>query len=601
MKSLLLLWKRLALECASRCNTSATLDCKTVERRSNHEGLSFLTITLPAFGKDFERSLELGRVGSDLFSGYSRTGGLPKLLSGFLCRVFDPTSGVLLDMPDIDAIRSIRQLTLMFGKMHLPCSPERVDKAFAQYVQCEQDVRESDSRLSADDIAAFKRVSSLLFSRFLTRVDREIYLNGVTPKHGPGSTADGLQGNRKYTGLTWTERLEKYFPCGEYLLPNHRYYDDLETFDILEPGAEIPAKVTTVPKTLKTPRIIAMEPTALQYVQQGILEVLMREMYREDDYLPIHQYIGTRSQVPNQDLARKGALTGTLATLDLSEASDRVSNQHVRHLLANYFFSEAVQACRSQKADVPGHGVIPLAKFASMGSALCFPFESMVFLTVVFIGIERSLNTSLTLRHVRELEGAVRIYGDDIIVPVEHVVDVISSLQNFGFVVNESKSFWNGQFRESCGKEYYSDEDVSIVRVRELLPTSHQDATEVASVVSLRNQLYWSGYWETVRWLDEYIRGKIRFFPMVESTSSVLGRESVLGYDNQRTHVHLQAPLVRGYVLSARPPINQLDGPGALLKFFLKRGDEPTFDVEHLERSGRPSVVYTKLRWAQPY
>jgi hypothetical protein len=32
-----------------------------------------------------------------------------------------------------------------------------------------------------------------------------------------------------------------------------------------------------------------------------------------------------------------------------------------------------------------------------------------------------------------------------------------------------------------------------------------------------------------------------------------------------------------------------------LLKFFLKRGVEPSFDEKHLKRAGRPPVVYIKL------
>jgi hypothetical protein len=232
-----------------------------------------------------------------------------------------------------------------------------------------------------------------------------------------------------------------------------------------------------------------------------------------------------------------------------------------------------------------------------MGSALCFPFEAMVFLTVVFLGIQRSLNTTLSLKDIKSFEGSVRVYGDDIIVPVDHVDEVNRMLQTFGFVVNTGKSFWNGKFRESCGKEYYNGEDVSIVRCRQMFPTSPRDATGVISIVSLRNQLYWAGYWETCKWLDGVIKGVIRHFPVVLPSSPVLGRESVLGFETQRLHKHLHIPLVKGYVVSARPPRDFLDGSAALLKYFLKRGIEPSPDEDHLERSGRPQAVYTKLRW----
>jgi hypothetical protein len=77
MKSLMVLWKQIADESAVWCHTSATLDYKKLERRVEHEGEQFLTLTLPQFGKDFERSLELGKVGPGQFAGFQRRGGLP--------------------------------------------------------------------------------------------------------------------------------------------------------------------------------------------------------------------------------------------------------------------------------------------------------------------------------------------------------------------------------------------------------------------------------------------------------------------------------------------------------------------------------------------
>jgi hypothetical protein len=570
-------------------------------------------MTLPSYGKDFERSLDRGKVDDDLFLSFSRRGGLPKFLWGFLRLVFDQTSGLLLDVPDIEAIRSIRQLTLMFGKMNLDCTPERVRSAFDQFVQCEQDVRAMESNVSEPMWFRFEQISMLLFSSMFSSIDREIYEGRHVPKHGPGATADGLRANAKFQQFTWPGRLNEYFPIGEMLLPNSRYYENLEDVDILEPGAEIPVKVISVPKTQKAPRIIAIEPTAMQYAQQSVLSEIRRGLSKAD-YL--RAMIGIQDQSPNQAMALKGSQYGTLATLDLSEASDRVSCLHVEHLLYRWpHLRAACLASRSSKADVPGHGVMPLAKFASMGSALTFPMEAMVFLTIVFYGIDRALNNTLSKRDVKHLSRSVRVYGDDIIVPTDYVSHVVQALQDFGLVVNERKSFWTGRFRESCGKEYYAGEDVSIVRCRQMFPTKREHAQGVISIVSLRNQLYKSGYWATVRWLDEYIVGVIRHFPTVLPSSPVLGRHSYLGFVSERTGEHLHNPLVRGYVESSKPPKSHLDGSGALLKYFLKQGVRdrvnpergkleylfPESEEDHLERAGRPQRVDIKLRWCSAY
>lgn len=614
MKSLMLLWKILAQECASGCHTSATMDWKTVQGRCKHEGLSFLTITLPNFGKDTQKCLDQGYVDRNLFQGFSWKGGLPKFLWGFLDLVFDRTSGVLLDNPDIEAIRSIRQLTLMFGKMLLPCSPAREEAAYAAYIECEQDVRASYERLTDTDKYQFRQMAGTLFGSVFTDIDRQIYEGELLPKHGPGATAEKLTSNGKYRLKTWPARLERYFPCGEYLIPNFRHWQELENVDILEPGDEIPVRVISVPKTLKTPRIIGIEPASMQYMQQAILHLITEGLHK-CDYL--WDFIGYKDQTPNQCLALEGSRNGNLATLDLSEASDRVSNQHVRLLLENHpHFHEGVQATRSRKADVPGHGVQRLAKFASMGSALCFPMESMVFLTVVFLGIQRSLNTSLSLKDIKSFKGSVRIFGDDIIIPVDHVESVVAALQTFGFVVNRGKSFWTGKFRESCGKDYYDGDDVSVVKVRRMPPTLLQHATEVNSLVELRNQLYTAGYWKTASYLDGRLEKMLKHYPRVSPSSSVLGRHSFLGYETQRIDEHTHSPLVKGYVLSAKSPRDPLDGVAALHKCLLRstwqeevsRGSQsrlshldPPVAEPHLERAGRPHAVGIKLRWSPPF
>jgi hypothetical protein len=587
------------------------MDWKTVQGRVKHEGFSFLTITLPNFGKDFQKALDQGYVDRRLFTGFQWKGGLPRFLGGFLGLVFDRSSGALLSDPSVDAIHAVRQLSLMFGKIALPCSDTRVRSAIDDFIECEQDVRTHDASRSRGLVLDFERMSSVLFTDLFVRADREIYELNVVPKHGPGATAEKLTSNGKYNQRAWTERLETIFPSLEMLFPSASYYEELDGVDILEPGSETPIRVVTVPKTLKTPRIIGIEPAAMQYSQQAIMPLFVEGIKRDS---LLDSFIGFDDQTPNQVSARVGSLTGNLATLDLSEASDRVSNQLVRAMLRRWpHLHMAVDACRSRKADVPGYGVKRLAKFAMMGSALCFPVEAMVFTTIIFLGIEKSLNKPLTRRDLKCLSGQVRVYGDDIIVPVEHVRPVVQMLETFGFRVNLHKSFWNGKFRESCGKEYYAGHDVSVVKVRTEFPTRLEHVTGIISLVETRNQFYFAGYWQTCKWLDERIREVIRHFPVVAPSSPVLGRNSFLGYEVQGTDDALQRPFVRGYVVSAQSPSDPLDGHGALLKYLLKhayqdryfpggrRDDQPVVDSRHLERAGRPHAVNIKLRNACPY
>ncbi len=593
MKSLITLSQVLLDEIGGWCGVSTLRDQTTVAVRVEHEGVSFLTITLPAFAKDFERSLELGKVDDDQFSGFHRTGGLPRFLGGFLRLVFDAKYGTLLDNPSIDAIRSIRQFCMAFGKIGLECSDERTRSAIDRYIECEAEVDSADLQFPSRE-AWFKEAAQPLFRELFTEIDRKVFYDELVPKHGPGSTAERLLGNEKYNQQEWTTRLDRYFPADQYLIPSIRHWSDLDEVNFREPGDERPVRVVTVPKTLKTPRIIAIEPTCMQYAQQALMEVIVEGIEGDDLLSPL---IGFTDQLPNRRLAMEGSRFGHLATLDMSEASDRVSNLHVRSLLANHpHFAGAVDACRSRKADVPGHGIISLSKFASMGSALCFPFEAMVFLTIITRAIAEELSVPVTRSFIRSLHGKVRVYGDDIIVPVTHAPAVMNALEAFGLKVNASKSFWNGKFRESCGGDYYNGHWVTPVRVRSQLPTSPKHVHEIVATVSLRNNLLKAGFRETVDFLDSLISRLIPVYPEVPDDSSALGRHTYEPISGTRMCAELQRPLVKACVVKQSLPMSPLEGNGALMKFFLKRGFDPLSE-DSFTRAGRPSSARITTRW----
>lgn len=593
----MLFMQEVLLDLEDWCGTSTIRDRKTIMDRVEHEGLSFLTITLPKFGKDLEKGLDHGFVAHDHFAGFSRSGGLPRFLGGFLENVFDRKSGKLLPTPSLLHIHALRQLTLMFGKIQLPCSDARKAAAYDKYVETDDQTRMAYDRIDEIKLSSFDHCAMLLWANCLSRMDKSVHDGEVVPKHGPGSTAERLLGNSKWRQTEWTERLDREFPVVEFLLPNSSFYKELDRVSILSPANERPTRVVDVPKTLETPRIIAMEPVCMQYVQQGILAIFEREVEADDS---ARQLIGWQSSVPNQRLALIGSRNGALATLDLKDASDRVSKQLVRRLFCRFgSLLAAIDASRSRKAAVPGHGIISLAKFASMGSALTFPIEAMVFCTIVFVGIEKSLARSLTKNDVKRLLGQVRVYGDDIIVPVEYVSDVVEALEDFGLQVNSHKSFWTGKFRESCGKEYYDGSDVSIVRVRQVLPSQRRDVEEIVSTVSLRNQLYEAGLWRSTRYLDTLLERLIPF-PVVGKESPVLGRHSFLGYETQRMCPRLHRPLVKGVVVRAPIPESYLDGSSALLKVLSNTG-LPNPDEKHLLRSGRPRSIALRSGWSVSY
>jgi hypothetical protein len=606
MKSLVLLWSTLARDLASACHTSTERDIKTVALRTESEGTSFLTITLPAFGKAFDFSLQEGRLSTTAFRKIR--GGLPAFLSGFLRQIFS-ADGVLLsqDAISVDAVEAVRQLCYVFQKVELECSDERKRAALMAF--CEADVEtgvwddEDHSALMAD----LERVASTLLRDVITSMDLLAYQGDFIPAHGPGATADRLSGNRKYDLTYWPARLEAEFPYGEYGVPSPRHdlFCRWGRVQQPEPDRELPARVILVPKTLKTPRVISAEPAALQWIQQGIARPLVALL--EGDPL-VRGLIGFTRQEPNRELARKGSLDGSLATLDLKEASDRVSLGQVTGIFRRWpWFLRAIVASRSNLAKLPDTGeIVQLRKFAPMGSALCFPVEAMVFLAAVLLGIERNLVRrgeihTLSRRHMYRLHGAVRVYGDDIIVPVEHVEAIREVFDQLNWKINSEKSFFKGDFRESCGGDYFRGEDVTPVKLHHLPPSSRQQVSEILGFVEFRNNLYLRGRWETCKVLDQWIERLIPF-PLVSANSPIFGRLSLLPHETRlmkgdRFDHDLHVVIRRGMVAANRAPESPVSGVGALLKCLLVTSE----DTDHLERAGRPVARKAKLRWKCPY
>lgn len=275
----------------------------------------------------------------------------------------------------------------------------------------------------------------------------------LPPRHGPGAVAEGYQPYEKVHNAVMFPQLEKY--GGSDLLYLNQHHKDAEPRPIVVHKHGI-TRVIAVPKDFKKPRIISAEPTTLMFLQQGVARYMMAVLEARCPFLNF------RDQSVNAQLA---ANYKDVATLDLSNASDTVSRRIVRQLFPKEW-ADLLFALRSHFSKTPDGDIIPVRAFAPMGSALCFPVESIIFAAVT-VAVMNAIGGDYFAGKKRQL---VRVYGDDIILPVECARAVISVLTACGFEPNLSKCCYNGPFRESCGAEWYMGEDVTVFRPRTLNP-----------------------------------------------------------------------------------------------------------------------------------
>jgi len=577
MKSLVELAILVLRSSGEQCGAPTHRDELTMVRRVAAEGDSFLTITLPSFCKIFDRALDDGRWPTGDLKGFSLDRqGLPKFLSGFLSSIFD-TTGTLLPVPSLDSIRAVRQILLQCGKIERPTSPTRATEALRQYVEIDRQVptRFDERKLSFFDAAA-RMVCASLGSTFVDPVS-----SGLIPRHGPGAVAEKYSQNQRYNLQQWPRRMGTSFPMDWFAFVNANH--TMDGLSEIDPELELPVRVVQVPKTMKAPRTIAIEPAAMQWVQQS----MMKWFY---DTIPkdrlLRRTIRFSYQEANKAAALQGSRDGLCTTIDLSEASDRVGAKLVWRLFAGHpELRRAIFACRSTRASVEGYPrPIVLRKFASMGSALCFPVEAIVFATIIAACRLEQKGCQVNMYNTQSVLDDVLVYGDDIIVPTDCAPAVIEWLEAFGLKVNRTKTYGGVNFRESCGGEFFRGEDVTVVRFRKDFPTSLRDADAAASWVATTNQLYMHGYWGAARALrSEWPLSAIKSFGVrTAETSDPLKALNILGkaggssglvwnnFRNEVTHKSWNADRqslddVR-FILKAARKIDEIFDHAALLK-----------------------------------
>lgn len=356
-----------------------------------------------------------------------------------------------------------------FNDERLVPAEVRRTRAVDKLLRTEDRNRETNRRLRATD-RGFNILPRVSFFRFLEHAQRIVSeVLGPLPDEwlpSSGSFTGGASTSRsrqeshpanKYVGQAdVTEEAEYLVDVIHHEVPLFRkmgVFYDLRVVD----GASL----FTVPKKTDIDRCACKEPDVNMFLQKGVGKHIRRSLLKVG--------INLNDQSINRRLAYSGSITGELATLDLSAASDSVTTSLVLALLP-YDWYRYLNDIRSPRIVVDGR-TFRTELFSTMGNGFTFELESLLFYALV-----------RTTMYFEGIRGVVSIYGDDIVCPVEGAEMAIWVLSYFGFETNPDKTFVAGPFRESCGGHYYLGEDVTPFYLK-------QEATVLTDLIRVANQL----------------------------------------------------------------------------------------------------------------
>lgn len=579
---MLQIWSFALYDAKLSCAMSQVGYSRDLERLTRHlhtRGLGCFTLDLPNLDTVLLSLLEEGKV---VFEGHfcarrSRSDLRPAFLWD-LWRLVCDESGCLLKDPSPEAMLSIRQLSSFWKKLEVECSPARINAAVEEFYDIEDNIPNPTLDWVGRDITGYHDTSFELFygssgafvddRDFLRRLDKvsKILVSGIpifdsmsedTPdtgffKHGPGAVSNLRSGGYKYSFPNWSDSLERLFPfdwCAG---------GDLLAVPIL--NDEPKSKLLQVPKTAKTPRLIASEPLEHQWCQQKI-KTFLDFHFRKS---VIGRFFDPCNQALSQRLVALAARDRSLSTIDLSSASDRVSCVHIERLFNRHpSLLEAMMHVRTQKIvdTLTGRGTTSIRKFSTMGSALTFPIQSLFFLTVALASAG-----AYDRRTILDLEGKVRVFGDDIIVPLAAHEDTVRRLNNLGLKVNKKKSFFKGSFRESCGADCWGDYDITPVKPKVGIPDT---PAKYQAAIDTSNNLFKKGFWRAanriLEWLPpRFTENVFRYDAGVPGVFSYSGTKvSRLKYDKDLQRYYVPQP-----TLIKKVEVVTQDNSFALREFF---------------------------------
>jgi len=320
----------------------------------------------------------------------------------------------------------------------------------------------------------------------------------------PGSTYE-----RKLKDATYLNKYKDLSACRAWI---HQFLDVPENYLIRNNECKVKyvGRLMCVPKDISNFRTVMPEEVARQFVGYAYTIANLRSLKHEKqpyamlynkvcEQFNIHDELATVENlrfgaidVTNQDRNRLAALIGSvtdqLATMDLSSASDTISIELCKRIMPKPEF-DLLMAIRAKHIEI-GDKTIKSNIMFTMGFSTTFITECKIYTAAARVAVKLSWpfapdSSKLFFKTINRALASCFSFGDDVILPSFAADAYRMVCENLGFKLNVEKSYSEGPYRESCGKEYYYGKDITV----DYYPRG-TSSTRLAELISLQHKLH---------------------------------------------------------------------------------------------------------------
>lgn len=508
--------------------TDYTRDCASLERRYNSQGMGFIQTTLPNLFDALTTHLETGVSNYPEFK-LQKGSKHPRFLRKLFALIFD------VHVPDTvqaQAFKIIYQLCAAFSKLEGPYADSVLRKNIAKFIATDEKLGKIQLH-SAENHPIMQYATNLITDLF--KDEKDLGRHGL-PSPGSGATNTPVEKDMRFSPHFLYKQLHEVFDYDLWFNTFYQYIfggDETEysqrLIELCEYADYPVSRFKFISKKLGKPRGICIEENEAQIFQQAI----RRFLYAFIETHPVTKgLVNFTNQEINRILALKSSLDREYATLDMSEASDRVDRECVLALFLYTFLFDMLAAVSTKFIQLPPDLGVPVTllanKFAPMGSGVCFPIMGLVHWALITATIATS-----SMEDSLALSKEVYVYGDDIIVPSRVANLVMTTLPRFGMKMNKEKSFVNSYFRESCGCHAYKGIDVTPTFFKKIKVNDSQSSNSelLISLIAKDYRLRKNGFIATSDYLRSTVLPLFGSMPTVYKDSSILGWKTDMPVD----------------------------------------------------------------------